>query len=112
MVRIASLLITVLALVAVFLYYPSMAGTAALVVFFLGVSLSVLSILRRQFKQYHSGQIDRAALIVNNLAEMTGMLITLGLSILLGRLAMVSVIGQVSGMWGFVLGMLAAVGIG
>ena len=106
--RFGALLLILLALAGTFVYYPSAAGSLARVVFILGLAASVISIVRSQLRQHRAGQLERRTFIFNCIAEITGVLLILGLSILLGRAAMLYIIGQIQGIWGLALGLLAA----
>jgi hypothetical protein len=52
------LLFTLVAFEAAFLYFPSVAGTAALGVFLVAVGFSIFSILRPQLVHYDAFPID------------------------------------------------------
>ena len=108
MLRLAIPLVTLLALMAAFSYYPSVAGTAALAVFLIGFSLSTVSTLRGQSRLFRDGRIDRRGFVRNSLVKITGLLLTLAASAFLGRLAIGYITTQLEGTPGFILGMLAA----
>lgn len=98
-------------MLAVVLLFPS-AAPVVLVLVALGLTFSIASVVGRQLRSYRAGEIQRKTFILNCVVEITGVVLIFGSSILLGRAAMVYVLGQIPGPWGFVLGLLAAMACG
>ena len=99
-------------LAVAFVFVPARLGVIAAIVFALGVGIAIVSIVRTRIQEYRAGRVDRRAAIRSALIEILRLAIGLGLSILLARRAAAYFIDRLSGVVGFVLGMIAALAIG
>jgi len=98
--RILFSLFLLFALLAAFLFFPSRAVLIAGAILMISLGFSIFAILRRQVRHYRAGQIGRGTLMRNSTVEIGAMFLVLGLSILLGRIAMGYILGWISGLWG------------
>jgi hypothetical protein len=105
-------MVLLLTLLASFVFLPLASSPLSIALLALGLSTAIFFIVRRHLLAYRAGEIDRRKLARNLALELGGMVLTMGLAMLLSRLT-ISYLGKhLSGTFGLVVSLLAALAVG